>query len=290
MCWVERTKLDAKDFLHMTFCTWLFIAFWNHTWYQLHLLPHTMKSQSSLMPKQGKPKAHHMTWHHQHSLLGQPNTIQEIYLLSSSEFHYTVNCGGQAIQKIWLPCHLFCSEKGAFCQLVVMHRLEVSAISSFKCYSWQDTHKRGLHIQHPPLLRGWRCRCCGRLIFCFFKGRQNQVISHFKCLTRAEIESLWTSKFWAVGARTSNDLVYSSWQTVYGKILLFTRMESQRPITSWSNTFLAGSDFVGESKCQMSNHEWRTVSVLTGFESEASRYNTISHNPWLRTLHWSFWA
>ena len=285
MCWVERTKLDAKDFLHMTF----YCVLKSHMIPAAPFAPHNeITIILNAKAREAKSSSHDMTSPTQ--LLGQPNTIQEIYLLSSSEFQYTVNCGGQAIQKIWLPCHLFCSEKGAFCQLVVMHRLEVSAISSFKCYSWQDTHKRGLHIQHPPLLRGWRCRCCGRLIFCFFKGRQKQVISHFKCLTRAEIESLWTSKFWAVGARTSSDLVYSSWQTVYGKILLFTRMESQRPITSWSNTFLAGSDFVGESKCQMSNHEWRTVSVLTGFESEASRYNTISHNPWLRTLHWSFWA
>lgn len=55
MHWMELSN-GQKD-MWKTFCTWLILGpFWNHTWNQLHLLPRTIKSQSSLMPKRGKPK------------------------------------------------------------------------------------------------------------------------------------------------------------------------------------------------------------------------------------------
>lgn len=158
-------RLFAHDFF--------LVPFWNHTWNQLHLLPRTMKSQSSLMPKQGSQNS-------SPTQIARPTQHCTGRDLSSSESRYAVKCWEQAIQKIWLPCHLLCGEKGAFCQLVVMNRLEVLAISSFKCHSRQDTHKRGLHIQHPPLLWGWRRRCCGRLSF---------VSSKQGYLVRADVES-----------------------------------------------------------------------------------------------------
>lgn len=186
MHWMELS--NRQSHMWKTFCPWLFLVpFWNHTWNQLHLLPSTMKSLSSLMPKQGSQNS-------SPTQIARPTQHCTGRDLSSSESRYAVKCWEQAIQKIWLPCHLFCREEDAFCQLVVVNRLEVLAISSFNCHSGQDTHKRGLHIQHPPLLWGWRRRCCGRLSFVFSTSKQGH-------LSRS-----WISKFWAVGAGTSSDL------------------------------------------------------------------------------------